>query len=129
MLLFDTQHSVVCSIAAPQDNHDQDSDSFSLDQVPFGYEQLAQDEDEGVSLSEDEEDEQNPVVEAPPTLALDKSEEIPEDTANQIKSIMSNIQLPDHAIPEWAKSIPESMWLPRYKIEDTDTDTTKEASS
>ncbi|KAI9496674.1 hypothetical protein BDB00DRAFT_808294 [Zychaea mexicana] len=105
---------------------DDDIDDDSLtDQVPFGYQQLAQDEDEGVSLTENADDDSSSdgqregthmtIAEAPPTVSLDKTEEIPEDTANTIKSIMGSIQMPDHAIPEWAKAIPESMWLPQYQ--------------
>ncbi|KAI9268336.1 hypothetical protein BDA99DRAFT_558492 [Phascolomyces articulosus] len=103
-----------------QDQESDDHDSV-MDQVPHGYQQLAQDEDEGVSLIEDEEGEQQEEeyrvqqLQDPLRVSLDKSEEIPEDTANTIKSIMKNIQMPDHAVPDWAKAIPESMWLPKYQ--------------
>ena len=83
----------MCSISpvpaqSKEDNHtaqDQDSDDDNdsmMNEVPFGYQQLAQDEDEGVSLTEDddEEIEEEPTLEQqdPPTVSLDKSEEIPE---------------------------------------------------
>ena len=32
------------------------------------------------------------------------------DEINLIKSVMTNIQLPSSAIPEWAKKIPEDKW-------------------
>ncbi|KAG2224045.1 hypothetical protein INT45_009631, partial [Circinella minor] len=127
---FARQLEQVCSISpvktkSNDDNHttkDQDSDDDNdsmMNEIPFGYQQLAQDEDEGVSLTEDdgEDIEEEPMLEQqePPTVSLDESEEIPKDTANTIKSIMNNIKMPDHAVPEWAKTIPESMWLPRYQ--------------
>ncbi|KAL1935093.1 hypothetical protein VTP01DRAFT_4233 [Rhizomucor pusillus] len=90
-------------------NSDDDEDD-ELEGVPFGYEQLPQDEDEGVSLDQD--DQQDRVLEAP-SITLDKSEELPEETANTIKSIMSKIQIPESAIPDWAKDIPESEWMPQ----------------
>lgn len=55
-------------------NSDDDEDD-ELEGVPFGYEQLPQDEDEGVSLDQD--DQQDRVLEAP-SITLDKSEELPE---------------------------------------------------
>ncbi|XP_028396251.1 uncharacterized protein LOC114520223 [Dendronephthya gigantea] len=33
-----------------------------------------------------------------------------EDEINLIKSVMTNIQLPSSAIPEWAKKVPEEKW-------------------
>ena len=62
-------------------DQDSDDDNDSMNEIPFGYQQLAQDEDEGVSLTEDddEEIEEEPMLEQqePPTVSLDKSEEIP----------------------------------------------------
>ncbi|CDH50949.1 predicted protein [Lichtheimia corymbifera JMRC:FSU:9682] len=117
---FARQLEQVCSITpVHQTTHQQgsESDSESDNEIPFGYEQLAQEEDEGVSLTDEDEDDREPVIDlpqGPPTLSpLEKSEEISEDTANTIKSIMSKIQLSDQAVPEWAKAIPESMWMPR----------------
>ncbi|KAI7885197.1 hypothetical protein K492DRAFT_204251 [Lichtheimia hyalospora FSU 10163] len=116
---FARQLEQVCSITpASQTQEGHESDSESENEIPFGYEQLAQEEDEGVSLTdEDEDDDREQVIDlpqGPPTLSpLEKSEEISEDTANTIKSIMSKIQLSDQAVPEWAKAIPESMWIPR----------------
>lgn len=120
----------MCSITpVHQTTHQQgsESDSESDNEVPLGYEQLAQEEDEGVSLTDEDEDDREPVIDlpqGPPTLSpLEKSEEISEgmliepaaqqpcmltynsycpaylDTANTIKSIMSKIQLSDQAVP------------------------------
>jgi hypothetical protein len=40
-------------------------------------------------------------------------EPLDEETVQQIKDIMKNITIPDDAIPEWAKRIPEHLWLPK----------------
>ena len=76
----------MCSItpaSQTQDSHE--SDNESENEIPFGYEQLAQEEDEGVSLTdEDEDDDREQVIDlpqGPPTLSpLEKSEEISEGT-------------------------------------------------
>ncbi|KAI9313560.1 hypothetical protein BX666DRAFT_709784 [Dichotomocladium elegans] len=96
------------------------------DEIPFGYEQLPQDEDEGVSLSDETEETSSLPMEhfEAPSLALPPAEEISEDTANTIRTIMSTIQLSDRGIPEWARNIPESMWLP--KLNSSDSSTTKD---
>ncbi|CAG8473872.1 956_t:CDS:2 [Dentiscutata erythropus] len=39
-------------------------------------------------------------------------EKISEDDVAIINSIMKNIKIPDSAVPEWAKVIPEEAWLP-----------------
>ncbi|CDS12995.1 hypothetical protein LRAMOSA05179 [Lichtheimia ramosa] len=115
---FARQLEQVCSITPVNPTqHSHESDSESENEIPFGYEQLAQEEDEGVSLTDEDEDDREPVIDlpqGPPTLSpLEKSEEISEDTANTIKSIMSKIKLSDQAVPDWAKAIPEDMWIPR----------------
>ncbi|KAI9023863.1 hypothetical protein CLU79DRAFT_121511 [Phycomyces nitens] len=103
------------------DNSDNDMDA------PFGYEQIPQD-DQGYGQleSEDEEEDhaQRDTIETikeelaqvkAPTLVLGKSDQVPEDTLALIKSIMGNIELSKDAMPDWAKSIPESAWLPQIK--------------
>lgn len=62
--------STACTVEEASDSEDDE-----LEGVPFGYEQLAQDEDEGVSLDQD--DQEDRVLEAP-TITLDKSEELSE---------------------------------------------------
>ncbi|ORZ04776.1 hypothetical protein BCR42DRAFT_398562 [Absidia repens] len=115
--------------------------------VPFGYEQLPQeDEDDGTDeidefdyndnvknadsalpchsnvsttdmsvLDEDDVDRRELVlpITAPLTISLDRNEAIPEETSTLIKDIMKKCELPDRAIPDWAKSIPESSWMPK----------------
>lgn len=124
---WDTDQQKVCSITPVNPTqHSHESDSESENEIPFGYEQLAQEEDEGVSLTDEDEDDREPAIDlpqGPPTLSpLEKSEEISEgmlltaakyaclhtlntvlhiylDTANTIKSIMSKIKLSDQAVP------------------------------
>ncbi|CAO3588728.1 unnamed protein product [Absidia cylindrospora] len=113
--------------------------------IPFGYEQLPQeDEDDGtVEIDEfdyndiakevdglhsyasvkdisvlDEGDvdrfrEQVLPVTSTLTISLDRNESIPEETSALIKDIMKKCELPNRAIPDWAKSIPESSWMPK----------------
>lgn len=73
----------MCSITPVNPTqHSHESDSESENEIPFGYEQLAQEEDEGVSLTDEDEDDREPVIDlpqGPPTLSpLEKSEEISE---------------------------------------------------
>ncbi|KAL0088229.1 hypothetical protein F4703DRAFT_1501476 [Phycomyces blakesleeanus] len=96
----------------------------------FGYEQIPQDEEGyGQLESDDDQDDdqhhnrdQEDTIESienelaqvkAPTLVLDASEQVPKDTLALIKSIMGNIALSEKATPDWAKSIPESAWLPQ----------------
>ncbi|CAG8456320.1 15132_t:CDS:2 [Acaulospora morrowiae] len=80
------------------DNYE-DDDEECLE--PFGYELLSQDDDDENHLT-------------PENLQIYTSEveRIPDDDLAVINSIMKNIQIPDSAIPEWAKVIPEEAWLP-----------------
>ncbi|CAO3621573.1 unnamed protein product [Cunninghamella echinulata] len=127
------------------DDDDEDEDEDEEDNVPFGYEQLPQDEEGfGVLNSEDdynneeeEEDinkkdtmlensdvimndiEQQQINDSSTlksfTIAVDTSEKLPTETSDLIMNIMKNIDLPDHAIPLWAKNIPESKWMPKLE--------------
>ncbi|CAG8608310.1 2279_t:CDS:2 [Acaulospora morrowiae] len=89
------------------DNYE-DEDEECLE--PFGYELLSQDDD--VLSQTDELQDENHLT--PENLQIYTSEEerIPDDDLTAINSIMKNIQIPDSAIPEWAKVIPEEAWLP-----------------
>ncbi|CAG8571959.1 10401_t:CDS:2 [Gigaspora rosea] len=50
-------------------------------------------------------------------------EKISDDDVAVISSIMKNIKLPDSAVPEWAKVIPEEAWLPVIINNETSEDT------
>ncbi|KAI9365216.1 hypothetical protein BD770DRAFT_406462 [Pilaira anomala] len=95
-----------------QSDDDEDEDNF-------GYAMLPQDEDdeEGTNmyqaLESDEEEEDVQDIQDPFTIEVSSSDSLNPETTDLIKSIMANIQLSDEAIPEWAKKIPESAWLPR----------------
>ncbi|KAI9261708.1 hypothetical protein BY458DRAFT_515692 [Sporodiniella umbellata] len=75
----------------------------------FGYQQLPQDEDECWEQLESDNEESN----GPMQIELEPSHRIDSETCDLIKSIMSKVQLSEQAIPDWAKQIPESSWLPR----------------
>ncbi|CAG8592343.1 9052_t:CDS:2 [Funneliformis mosseae] len=81
-------------------NEEMNSDSEENLDEPFGY----------------EEDNLQPKI---LQIHTTEQEKIPEDDLTIINSIMKNIKLPDSAIPEWAKSIPEEAWLPITKSNDT----------
>ncbi|KAI8095258.1 hypothetical protein BDF21DRAFT_405534 [Thamnidium elegans] len=89
-----------------QSDDEEEEDDFDN----FGYEPLPQDDEEDMyqQLESDEEDVQGPLHIEVESLASLKPE-----TSDLIKSIMTNIQLSDEAVPDWAKKIPESAWLPR----------------
>ncbi|PHZ09604.1 uncharacterized protein RHIMIDRAFT_261842 [Rhizopus microsporus ATCC 52813] len=77
-----------------------DSDNEST--ISFGYQLLPQDDDE-------EEEEMKEAME----IELDPKDELDAKTCDFIKSIMSRIELKEEAIPDWAKTIPESAWMPK----------------
>ncbi|KAJ2319842.1 hypothetical protein IWW52_001734 [Coemansia sp. RSA 2704] len=49
------------------------------------------------------------------------SSRMPAEHISQIKSVMAGIRLNDSAIPEWAKRVPESAWMPKRKDPDPST--------
>ncbi|KAJ1965220.1 hypothetical protein GGI12_000908 [Dipsacomyces acuminosporus] len=51
----------------------------------------------------------------PMEVSIDSKSRMPKEHIDQIKSIMAGIQISDHAIPEWAKRVPESAWAPKRK--------------
>ncbi|CEG85071.1 hypothetical protein RMATCC62417_18803 [Rhizopus microsporus] len=77
-----------------------DSDNEST--ISFGYQLLPQDDEE-------EEEEMKEAME----IELDPKDELDAKTCDFIKSIMSRIELKEEAIPDWAKTIPESAWMPK----------------
>ncbi|KAL7752516.1 hypothetical protein RI367_002050 [Sorochytrium milnesiophthora] len=110
-----------------------DSDAELTDQEEAddyaGYTLFTNDDD---GDNEDDEDKEK-VSSAPPPpqpLVIDLSD-VPTDalltkeTVQSIQDIMRGIQIPDSAIPEWAKSLPEEMWLPQLK-DDKTTDVLEE---
>ncbi|CEI95638.1 hypothetical protein RMCBS344292_09818 [Rhizopus microsporus] len=78
-----------------------DSDNEST--ISFGYQLLPQD---------DEEEEEEEIKEAM-EIELDPKDELDAKTCDFIKSVMSRIELKEEAIPDWAKTIPESAWMPK----------------
>ncbi|KAJ3241719.1 hypothetical protein HDU81_011043 [Chytriomyces hyalinus] len=40
----------------------------------------------------------------------------PKEDLDAIKSVMSAIAMPESAVPDWAKSIPEALWLPKVEV-------------
>ncbi|RKP08281.1 hypothetical protein THASP1DRAFT_29914 [Thamnocephalis sphaerospora] len=95
---------------------------------PFGYQPLGEagnnggvsDDDEfgdyGYAPLSDEPDAQENEDQAATTVAPlvvpPPSEPIPEADAQLIREVMARFQFPEEAVPAWAKSIPESAWLP-----------------
>ncbi|ORX60622.1 hypothetical protein DM01DRAFT_1371177 [Hesseltinella vesiculosa] len=86
-----------------------DSDDNIDDEIPFGYEQLPQDDDsndEGGSsefqdpgYTETDHDYLAEIPSQPITVSLDPAQDITQGTSELIKDIMKNITLPDNAIP------------------------------
>ncbi|KAI8322773.1 hypothetical protein GQ54DRAFT_297172 [Martensiomyces pterosporus] len=50
---------------------------------------------------------------APIEVRIDSKNRMPAEHIDQIKGIMAGIQISDQAIPEWAKRVPESAWMPK----------------
>ncbi|KAI8074998.1 hypothetical protein BC940DRAFT_287173 [Gongronella butleri] len=136
---FARQLDELCATTAQLDTYS-DDDADDDAQVPFGYEQLPQDGDDGTSSddnddNDDQESQENTnMMESPLNasnaepleLRVDPNDNIPQPTSDLILGIMKNITLPDHAIPDWAKSIPESSWMPVLKPKNDDNVNGKE---
>ncbi|CAG8477129.1 9031_t:CDS:2 [Ambispora gerdemannii] len=121
------------------------SDEESDEAAPFAYEALPQDENE---INEDEDDENDyyknsnetqiptgntqllssssqtittsTTFPPPPILTIQASkiEMIQTNDLSIINDVMQNIRIPESAVPEWARSIPEESWLPRVIVVD-----------
>ncbi|KAG0952847.1 hypothetical protein G6F29_003361 [Rhizopus arrhizus] len=85
---------------------DEDNDSF------FWYQQLPQNEEGGWELLESDNEEEEE-TQGPLNIRLDPSQKIDAETSDLIKTIMSKIEISN--VPEWAKSIPESSWMPNVQ--------------
>ncbi|KAI8390214.1 hypothetical protein BD560DRAFT_419337 [Blakeslea trispora] len=94
----------------------QEEEEF-VNEDTYGYQQIPQDEDMYQQLMSDEEEEEveEADLDAPLVIEVEPSNQLNSETSDLIKSIMSNIQLSNDAIPDWAKKIPEDAWLPRVK--------------
>ncbi|KAI8328191.1 hypothetical protein BC941DRAFT_445438 [Chlamydoabsidia padenii] len=99
------------------------------EEIPFGYEQLPQDDtdhDDGDNWANQDDGDGDVDVEvvhtnsvaqtrsSPLILTLNPEESISKETSTLIKDIMKTIQIPSHAVPDWAKTIPESSWIPEF---------------
>ncbi|ORX93559.1 hypothetical protein K493DRAFT_315930 [Basidiobolus meristosporus CBS 931.73] len=91
----------------------------------FGYQALGEDEDE---LDEDAPEEyqyqmlpQDAIEEScesmaePPVLVINPivGNRIPDADLEVIRSVMQSFALPESAVPEWAKVVPEEKWMPK----------------
>ncbi|KAI9592228.1 hypothetical protein BDF19DRAFT_452246 [Syncephalis fuscata] len=87
---------------------DEEDDEFG----EFEYAPLADSEDEG---KDDQISADNSTVHLSSFTVPKPVEPIPEEDVQLIKQVMSRFQFPEHAIPAWAKYIPEQAWLPKVK--------------
>ncbi|KAJ3124719.1 hypothetical protein HK098_000915 [Nowakowskiella sp. JEL0407] len=78
----------------PLDNSDQDTDKIELEEAE---------------------------IPEPPTLIVKSKDKLSDDDSELIKNIMSNFSMPASAVPDWAKVIPEEMWIPKV-MESSDFD-------
>ncbi|KAI8096961.1 uncharacterized protein BX664DRAFT_70088 [Halteromyces radiatus] len=125
-----------------------DMNTSDDEDIPFGYEQLPQDDNQDDDNDDDDDNMDDPnqqinsqnsidysyhtmedeesmndidlqshvAVETKPlTISLNPEDSISKETSNMILNIMKNIELPDSAVPDWAKAIPESSWIPKVK--------------
>ncbi|OBZ91894.1 hypothetical protein A0J61_00057 [Choanephora cucurbitarum] len=108
------------SIVRIQEQHQEEEDEEeSFNEDTSEYQQIPQDEEDMYQqlMSEEEEIEEEVEVDldAPLVIKVEPSNQLNSETSDLIRSIMSNIQLSNDAIPDWAKKIPEDAWLPRVK--------------
>ncbi|KAJ3135202.1 hypothetical protein HK100_002973 [Physocladia obscura] len=98
-------------------NSEQDSEN-DLAYAELGYTQLADDDidDDDDDDNESTQPNQQRTEPEPPILIAQPSDLLPEDDLNIIKSVMLGIKIPDSAVPDWAKAIPEEKWIPKVEV-------------
>ncbi|KAJ3155710.1 hypothetical protein HDU86_004179 [Geranomyces michiganensis] len=111
---------------------DSDGDDDGVPYVPLEatYAALADDSDDESAKSEGPvgaEGRDKPHTAPPPalpepiTINLEDNVKMSAEDAAAISSIMASFTLPESAIPEWAKRVPEDAWLPRVAASSGDT--------
>ncbi|KND01338.1 uncharacterized protein SPPG_03150 [Spizellomyces punctatus DAOM BR117] len=110
------------SVGNEPDSDEEEEEEYSYGYTPLnsGYEPLGGDAD-----GEDEIDGQGEPTTLqsqlkapePLTITMDKNSIIDNDDLTIIQSVMSTITIPESAIPEWAKAVPEEQWLPKLIID------------
>lgn len=69
----------VCAISSPSvDDDDDPNEGLTDNGGEWGYQPLAQDDNEEEHVSDDDHEEEEPVVPEPPTLTIDKDQELSE---------------------------------------------------
>ncbi|KAJ3393916.1 hypothetical protein HDU92_007396 [Lobulomyces angularis] len=87
-----------------------DNDNFSDNDYNSyeGYEQLPDDDFEEFKLSPKPE---------PLQIKLEPVKMMSNEHVVKIKEVMNSIQIPEEFIPQWAKYIPESEWIPKVSYD------------
>ncbi|KAI8851850.1 hypothetical protein BC829DRAFT_431025 [Chytridium lagenaria] len=111
-------------VVTKDDGSDKDEDEdmeYGEELEAFGYMPLGDGDEggEGEGLdgmeNENEEngaDENMESLPPPPVFHVDAMEKMSDEHLNAIQNVMASFTLSDKAIPDWAKAIPESSWLP-----------------
>ncbi|KAJ3023943.1 hypothetical protein HKX48_009151 [Thoreauomyces humboldtii] len=112
---------------ASDDDEIEDSGALFQYSALDGYEPLSEDDGETKDAAGDvmgEEDVTSEATVLPMTVAVEEQNLINQDDLETIKSVMASFPMPESAIPDWAKAIPEETWLPKLVfVEGTPTDT------
>ncbi|KAK9764292.1 hypothetical protein K7432_008315 [Basidiobolus ranarum] len=97
-----------------------------LDATDLGYQALEEDEDEDEGIPEEYQYQRLPQDAAeeylesttePPVLIINptSSARIPDADLDVIRGVMQSFALPESAVPEWAKVVPEEKWMPKLE--------------
>ncbi|KAI8614792.1 hypothetical protein BC830DRAFT_1169128 [Chytriomyces sp. MP71] len=109
---------------------DSDAEEDFDDYEAMGYALLdgEGDGEEGQTLGMDEDDGQKHSDEvmhvtgqepSAPVLCIAQSDLIGEEDLDTIKNVMLSFSMPEAAIPEWSKLVPEDKWLPKVEVQAT----------
>ncbi|KAJ3249130.1 hypothetical protein HDU78_007092 [Chytriomyces hyalinus] len=107
---FDAQDQQV------SDEEDDEEDN-TFEYAELGYEKLDDCDEESFDAEQgsSSEDVDTSAV-AAPIISVQTEQLIASEDLDAIKSVMSAIAMPDSAVPDWAKSIPEALWLPKVEV-------------
>ncbi|ORX56620.1 hypothetical protein BCR36DRAFT_409810 [Piromyces finnis] len=73
---------------------------------------LLDDDEENEDCNNIDEEKEKALKKNKLVIEATKDSKISEDDLNIINSVMSKISIPESSIPEWAKKIPEELWMP-----------------
>ncbi|KAI8842723.1 hypothetical protein BJ741DRAFT_574461 [Chytriomyces cf. hyalinus JEL632] len=118
---FDAQEQQV------SDDDEEDEEDSTFEYAELGYEKLDDCDEESLEAEQgSSSDDIDTSAVAAPVISVQTEQLIASEDLDAIKSVMSAIAMPESAVPDWAKSIPEALWLPKVEVKPSQSQSTKQ---